>query len=117
MNRFDGKYYWIDEPLAFQKTSIGESFPRASITLYDTIISLMPEPEHNQFIKTFPIHVADNILELYRESNNQGEFKIIKTGQGKQSRYEVIYIPETAKVEVITTRIIINPIMELDVNE
>jgi len=114
MNRFDGKFYWIDDPLAFQRTSIGESFPRASITLYDTRISLKPEPEHNQFIKTFPIHIADNILELYKLSNNQGEFKIIKTGQGKQSRYQVTHIP---KVEVITPRIIINPIMELDVNE
>ena len=114
MNRFDGKYYWIDEPLAFQRTSIvgpsGETFPRASMSFWD-------EEQECEFVKTFPVRIANNILELYRLSDNQGKFKIAKTGQGKESKYEVTHVPKTAKVEVITHKTIINPIMELDVNE
>jgi hypothetical protein len=39
MNEFDGKSYFIDNPIEFQRTSIagpnGTSFPRASITFHD----------------------------------------------------------------------------------
>jgi hypothetical protein len=114
MNKFDGKSYFIDNPLEFQRTSIagpnGTSFPRASISYYD-------EKFKKIFVKSFPPSIANNILELYNQSGHQGEFKITKTGQGKQSRYEVTQLKKTEKAQVITPKTIINAIMELDVNK